>query len=113
MTIYLANAFSLSMLTQPGTLIVGMIESVDEVKQILARGFTSVIGHEATAKIVSLQIGVPVPVNRVSVQLVPGDILVVFQLLTRLPEGKILTEQEMKQVQARWYVVTVMRLGGE
>ena len=111
MTIYLANAFSLSMLTSPGTLTVSMPTDLDDVKRVLSNGFTSVVGHDATAKIISSQLGVPVSVNRVSVQLVPGDILVVFQLLTRLPEGKILTEQEMKQVQARWYLVTVQ--GGE
>ena len=112
MTVYLANAFSLSMITPPTT--ISVIEaSEDNVKRVIASGFTSVIGHEATAKIVSSRIGTSVQVNRVSVQLRPGDLLVVFQLLTRLPEGKVLTEDEMKQVQAKWYVVSVSTQGGE
>ena len=107
MTVYIANAFSLSMITPPSTLSV-IEASEDNVKRIVASGFTSVIGHEATAKIVSSRLGVSVQVNRVSIQLRPADLLVVFQLLTRLPEGKILSEEEMRSVQAKWYVVTVL-----
>jgi len=110
MTVYLANAFSLSMITPPSTLSV--IEAgEDEVKRVITSGFVSAIGHEATAKIISTQLSIQVPVNRISIQLKPSDILVVFQLLTRLPEGKVLSEDEMKQVTAKWYVVTVQ--GGE
>jgi len=112
MTVYIANAFSLSMITPPSTLSV-IEASEDNVKRIVASGFTSVIGHEATAKIVSSRLGVSVQVNRVSIQLRPGDLLVVFQLLTRLPEGKILSEEEMRSVQAKWYVVSVLTQGGE
>ena len=106
MTVYLANAFSLSMVTPPATLSVVEADE-DSVKRVVASGFTSVIGHDATAKIVSSRLGVPVQVNRVSIQLKPGDLLVVFQLLTRLPEGKILSEEEMRNVQAKWYLVAV------
>ena len=112
MTVYLANAFSLSMITPPSTLSVIEV-SDDNVKRIVASGFVSTIGHEATAKIVSSRLGISVQVNRVSVQLRPGDLLVVFQLLKRLDEGKVLTEDEMKQVQAKWYVVSVLTQGGE
>jgi len=110
MTVYIANAFSLSMVTPPTTLPV-VEANEDEVRRVVASGFVSAIGHEATAKIVSSRLGVSVQVNRVSIQLKPSDVLVVFQLLTRLPEGKILSEDEMKQVQAKWYVVTVLQRG--
>jgi len=110
MTIYIANAFSLSMLTPPTT--VKVVEaSEDEVRRIVAQGFVSAIGHEATAKIVTSRIGVSVQVNRISIQLKAGDVLVVFQLLSRLPEGKVLTEDEMKQVPAKWFLVSTQ--GGE
>ena len=110
MTIYLANAFSLSMLTPPATVKVTEV-SEEEVKRVIANGFTSAIGHDATAKIISTRLGVQVPVNRVAIQLKPGDLLLVFQLLTRLPEGKVLNEEEMKQVAAKWFLVTTQ--GGE
>jgi len=110
MTVYLANAFSLSMVTPPTTLSVAEA-SAEDVKRLLINGFTSAIGHEATAKIISVQLGVQVPVNRVAIKLTSSDILAVYQLLTRLPEGKVLTDEEMKQVVAKWYLVTVQ--GGE
>ena len=106
MTVYIANAFSLSMVTSPATIKV-VETSEDEVKRVIASGFVSAIGHESTAKIVSSRLGILVPVNRVSIQLKPSDVLVVFQLLTRLPEGKILTEDEIKQVQVKWFLVTI------
>jgi len=106
MTVYLANAFSLSMLTGPTTIKVLEV-SVNDVKDIVRDGFVSAVGHDSTAKIISTQLDVQVPTNRISIQLKTGDVLVVFQLLSRLPEGKILSEDEMKQVAAKWYVCFV------
>jgi Domain of unknown function (DUF1874). len=106
MTVYISNAFSLSMLTPPTTIKV-VEASVEDVKNILNQGFVSAIGHEATAKIITTQLGVNVPVNRVSISLKRGDTLLVYQLLKRLEEGKVLTEQEMMQVPAKWYIVTL------
>jgi hypothetical protein len=106
MTIYISNAFSLSMLAPPTT--VKVVEaSVEDVKNILTRGFTSAVGHEPTAQIISVQLGIQVPVNRISIKLVLGDTLIVYQLLARLPEGKILGVDEMRQVPSKWYIVTL------
>jgi len=109
MTVYIANAFSLSMLTPPATVKVAEV-GAEDVKNIIKDGFTSAVGHEATSQIISVQLGVQVPVNRISIKLVAGDTLIVYQLLTRLPEGKVLGVDEMRQLQAKWYVV---RIGGE
>jgi len=106
MTVYLSNAFSLSMLTPPTTIKV-VEASIEDVKNILSSNFISAIGHEATAKIITTQLGVNVPVNRVSIRLNQGDTLIVYQLLKRLEEGKILSEDEMRQMPAKWYVVTL------
>jgi len=106
MTVYISNAFSLSMLTPPTTLTV-VEASAEDVKNILNQGFTSAVGHEATSKIISTQLGIQVPTNRVSIKLSAGDMLIVYQLLTRLPEGKILSEDEMRQMPAKWYIVTL------
>jgi len=106
MTVYISNAFSLSMLTPPTT--VKVVEaSVEDVKNILSSNFISAIGHEATSQIISVQTGIQVPTNRISIQLKTGDTLVVFQLLTRLPEGKILGVDEMKGIPSKWYIVTL------
>jgi hypothetical protein len=102
MTVYLSNAFSLSMINAPVTIKV-LEAGIDNVKDIISDGFVSAIGHEATAQVITSQLGVQVSVNRISVKIVPGDVLIVFQLLSRLPEGKILSEDEMRQIPAKWY----------
>jgi hypothetical protein len=94
------------MITPPTTIKV-VEASVEDVKNILNQGFTSAVGHEATAQIISVQTGIQVPLNRVSIQLKQSDVLVVFQLLSRLPEGKILGVDEMRQVPSKWYIVTL------
>ena len=72
--------------------------SLPEVKELLSQGFTSAIGHEGTATLMSQLTGVDIPVNRVAIKMQPGDMAIVFRLLTRLPEGKILTQEELEKV---------------
>jgi hypothetical protein len=42
------------------------------------------------------------------VTLTPNVILIVFQLTGRLPEGKVLTEEELRQLQYKFFVVEVV-----
>ena len=72
--------------------------SLPEVKELLSQGFTSAIGHEATASLMSELTGINIPVNRVAIKMQPGDIAVVFRLLTRLPEGKVLSLDEIAKI---------------
>ena len=96
--VILSNAFSLSMLKQLPALIRVEEISVSEVKKLLSQGFESAIGHESTAKLLSQLLGVEVHAKRTMVTLEPSTILIVFQLLERLPEGKILSLEEVKQL---------------
>ena len=76
MTKFLGNAFSLQMLESNATI------SVKEVKEVDLSEFTSVVGHEDTAKVLGVDF------NRASVTLKKGDQLLVAQLVGgRLPEG--------------------------
>ena len=70
--------------------------SIEEAKQILQNNFISAIGHEATAKLLSLLLNVNIPVNRASIYFEKGDIGIHFYLKQRLPEGKVLSEEELK-----------------
>ena len=119
--IYLLNAFSLSMLAPsaftPGRGVYGggaatiLVESIDleKAKELLNRyGFISAVGHESTAAFLSRLLGLPVPFNRVAVQLERGDVAVVFQLLSRLPEGKILTKEELAEIRYQFYYVSII-----
>ena len=69
------------------------------VKIILrADGFISAVGHEGTASFMSRITGVNIPFNRMQVRMQTGDLAIVFRVLTRLPEGKILTDEELSHV---------------
>jgi len=73
--------------------------SVEEAKQILTNNpFVSAIGHEATAKLLSQLLGIVIPANRISIFFEPDDIGIHFFLKTRLPEGKILTAEELQKL---------------
>mgnify|MGYP001770801272 CR=1 FL=1 len=97
---YLSNAFSLSMITMPTAIL--RVERISrEVFCKEAEGAASAIGHEGTAAIISELCGFPVQVNRVAITLQPDDTLYVFQLLTRLPEGKVLSKEEVQQLVAQ------------
>jgi hypothetical protein len=69
--------------------------SVDEARDLMTGGFTSAVGHQGTAEIMSRLLGTEVPMNRVQVAMEPGDRAIVFRLLTRLPEGVVLTAEEL------------------
>ncbi len=70
----------------------------------------SVIGHEATAKLLSQLLQIEIPVNRVSYTLQPTDIVLIFTVPLRLPEGKTLSEEEMKQMEDRLNVFVAAEL---
>lgn len=85
--------------------------TLDTVKTMLnnATQVVSAVGHEATAKLMSQVLGYPVATNRVAVTMEQGDIAIVFRMLQRLPEGVVLSEQELLQVP---YEITVLEHKG-
>jgi hypothetical protein len=70
--------------------------TVEEVRQLLSHGFISAIGHQATADLLTTLIGIEIPYNRVTIKAKPGDKLVHFVLRERIPEGRVLTLDELK-----------------
>jgi hypothetical protein len=103
---YLLNAFSLSMLPTDTPVILYVISvGVEEARGLLGSDFVSAIGHESTAALLSNILGTDVKFNRTAVKLEPGDVAVVFQLLGRLPEGRVLTVDELRGVEHRFFVV--------
>jgi len=108
--VYLANAFSLSMLSENEKEYVVHIKEIskEEVKEIIKNGFFSAIGHESTSLLLSEILETKVELNRSAIQLKAGDILIVFQLLKRLPEGKILTKEEISQIPFKFYILKLI-----
>jgi len=93
-TVYILNT---PVLTDWGEYVFRPI-SVDEALELLEGGFVSAVGHEGTAQVLSQLLGVKVPVSRIQIRMNVGDKALVFRILTRLPEGKILTEEELKKL---------------
>jgi hypothetical protein len=88
-----------------------MVKEIDieTVKSMLkTQPFVSAIGHESTAKLLTALLGVEVPYNRIQVRLQKGDRLLVFQLLTRLEEGRVLDEDELRRLPHKFYIVEVV-----
>lgn len=105
---YIGNAFSLAMIKNvPAVIKIDEI-SIEDAKRLLAPGdFVSAVGHESTADILTRLLGLDIKFNRINISLDKGDMLIVFQLLGRLPEGKILTEEEIKALPYKFFLVTV------
>jgi acyl-CoA hydrolase len=113
MAVYLVNAFSLGMLTTKKVTL--YVEEVDEdtavnvITTMKSKGeLTSAVGHESTAKILSEICGVEIECNRIPIKLQPKDAVIIFQLLDRLPEGKILTIEEIRALKYKFYLVKVV-----
>ena len=63
---------------------------------LLAEGFVSAIGHGASAQILSELLKIDIPVARIQVNLQPGDRALILRLKQRLPEGRVLTPDELR-----------------
>ena len=70
----------------------------EEARGRLAQGFVSAVGHEASASFLAALLGMEIPCNRIAVTMQPGDSALVLRLNARLPEGKVLSAEEMKAV---------------
>jgi len=107
--LYVGNAFSLGMLQGSEVTLRVTEVSVQMVKSLLqAQDFQSAVGHQGTADIVTSLLDIAVPMNRVSLKLEKGDTLVVFQLLTRLEEGRVLTKEEVEKLPFKFFLVEVL-----
>lgn len=116
--LYVTSAFSLSMIPSEGAVIKVRPTSPEDARKLLVtQRWESAVGHEATAKILSEILGVTVPAQRKAIKLQIGDAVLVFQLLQRLPEGKILNEEELREVveSGNWrlFLVEVQSAAGQ
>ena len=106
--IIVANAFSLKMLSKEDiSRLVVIPTSLEDVREILSQfPFTSIIGHEGNAELFSQLLGVNVEVNRVSFTLSNEDTLIVgLPSGGRLPEGRVLSKEELEALQLDWFIV--------
>jgi len=69
--------------------------TIEQAKHLLVQPYDSAIGHQATAEVLSKLLGLTVLVKRQAIHMQPNDQAIVFRLLERIPEGKILSKQEL------------------
>ena len=72
--------------------------TVAEAKNLLQGEFISAIGHTSTAELLSMLLDISVPINRVRIEMQPGDKALVFRLLERVEEGKVFSREEVKKL---------------
>ncbi len=70
--------------------------------------FTSAVGHESTATLISTLLETAVPVNRIAVAPKVGDVLLCFKLKQRAPEGKILSVQELENLGYEFFLMELV-----
>lgn len=68
--------------------------------------WTSAVGHESTAEVMSKLLRIDVPVNRAQVKPVPGDKLLCFKLKGKAPEGVILNDEQIEEMGYEWVLMT-------
>jgi hypothetical protein len=72
---------------------------VKDAKTLInTKGFISAVGHESTAKILSEILETDIPQNRIQANQEPGQEALVFSMKQRIPEGKILSREEIEEI---------------
>lgn len=85
--------------------------TVDEARKLLAEGFVSAIGHAAGAEFLTQLIGVPIALNRIAIEMQPGDRAIVLRLKERLPENRLLSLDEVRCFPSELGLLTLLRGG--
>lgn len=108
--LYITNSFSLNMISDYALCEIWIRKwKLSEVRDLLMREeFVSAIGHKATAEFLSKLLGIEIPMNRIMVKLGISDTILVFQLGVRLEEGKVLSEDEIRNIPYEFYVIKLM-----
>ena len=108
-TVWILNSFSLNLFAElPSAKLAVRHVELDEARR-LAVGARSAVGHEDTAALFADLLDRPVPKNRTTLRLAPGDVALVGQHTgPRLPVGAT-SRPEGAPIQ--WIVVDVMDEG--
>jgi len=71
---------------------------LETAKLSLPKNFISAVGHQATAEMISGLLDVKVEVNRIQIFFEIGDKALAFVPRQRLPEGKVLSKEELLKI---------------
>lgn len=99
------NAFSLNMLQGSAQVSFDKVSKEAAIEQLQGCSVESAVGHAETANVLSEELGIEIPANRVSVALESGETAVVAQYKgPRLPEG---ATQLPEGAKIEYYIVRI------
>ena len=102
----IGNAFSVNMLKNDAMLFFAQI-TLDMARNFVNDngGIHSIVGHQATADLLSVKLGCPVPLNRENYKKEKDDRIIVCLPNKRLEEGKILSAEELSQIEVKFWLI--------
>ncbi|CAJ31690.1 DNA binding protein [Betalipothrixvirus puteoliense] len=93
--LYILNSAILPLKPGEEYLIKAKEINIEQAKKLVQNEkFTSAIGHDATAKLLSNILEVNVTMNRIAIRVSHGDKILAFLLKQRLPEGTVIKSVE-------------------
>ena len=100
-----SNAFSVNMLREMAFLSF-IPTNISDVKFYLQEGeLYSIIGHKATADLLTAKLGVEIKYNRENYTRKKDDRIIVCLPNKRLDEGQVLTEEELSKIDIKFWIV--------
>jgi len=102
---WLTTTFSPMMLSQGTNAWISELQEIPSRERLML--FTSAVGHENTAKILSLKLGVAVNVNRINLTLKPGDLVLAAIPQFRAEQAREFSEEEIEQAEFRYFLIRV------
>ena len=100
-----ANAFSVNMLESDDAIVrfkrIRDKSIINTIKNHIKQGkiqYYSIVGHSATAKLLSLIFDTDIAVNRENYKLKESDLLVVMVVKERLNEGEVIDEKKLRDL---------------
>jgi len=84
--------------------------SLQEARKFVedAESVSSAVGHAPTAEVFSKLLGIRIETNRTEIKLGPETVLLIGSLGTRLPEGRILSKEELEALPIIWWVASLV-----
>lgn len=95
--VYLLNTRIVALKNDSGTVKVSplLVEDVKSIIALAGDSFVSAVGHAGTAEALTTLLEMPILANRMTIALSLGDIQICMSFKERLPEGKVLTKEEL------------------
>lgn len=87
-----------SILTAYGSYQYKPLTLLDVKLYLIDKYVQSAIGHQSTAEILTKLLEIPVYCNRINFNQQVGDTAIVFKLKSRVPEGVILSREQVEEI---------------